>query len=81
MSRNNQISQPLRIFTVYHNPLDYPGKYVVRGCNSAAGIIVNDPEPTCVVGTLAEARASIPYGMHCMPRLPGDEPPIVEVWI
>lgn len=75
------IDQPLRIFTVYHNPRDYPGKWVVRGNNTVGGLIVNDPEPTYVGDSLAGARASIPHGMTMIPRMPGDEPPIVEVWV
>jgi len=67
------------IYTVYFNPSDYPGKYVVRVTTivGARGI-VGDPG---VFDSLENARECIPQSLMRMDRLPEDDPVIVEVWI
>ena len=74
-------TEPLRSFTVYYDPADYPGKYVVRGERIYPGLCVKDPEPAYVGDSLADARDVIPLTMTPLPRMTGDPPPIVEVWI
>jgi hypothetical protein len=74
------MGEPLRIWTIYRNPTDYPTKYVVRGA-SVTRTIVHDPEPTAVVDSLSEARAAVPSGLVCMPRQIADDPVIVECWL
>jgi hypothetical protein len=73
-------------WTVYYNPSDYPGLYVVRPWD----IVQGEPEPVprlsehWVCGSLEEARAIILHGdpsLYCLPRQPGDDPVIVEVWL
>jgi hypothetical protein len=71
----------LGIFTVYHNPLDYPGKFVVRRSVVSAGRVVTDRDPLAVVWSLEQARAAIPRGLTRLPRMPEDEIQIVEVWL
>ena len=66
---------------IYRHPLDYPGKYVVRGQVARPGGVVADPEPVGVVDTLEEARALIPEGLVCLARSPEDQPQIVESWV
>jgi hypothetical protein len=66
----------VEIYTVYYNPLDYPGLYVVRRW-------LND-KPTNDVHTaktLEEIRAFIPQDKVYLDRMPGDDPVIVETWL
>jgi len=78
------MADTLSIFTVYENPLDYPGRFVVRRFEVSADGAQPVPPPVAVVDTLAEARAAI-RRVHpcpvCMTRAEGDEPQIVESWI
>jgi hypothetical protein len=67
----------LEMFTIYCNPRDYPGKYVVRRHVTGIG---PDPEPLAVVDTLDEARDAVPPYLACMNRQPDDQPQIVETW-
>lgn len=70
---------------VYFNPSDYPGLYVVRPWD----IVRGELEPRSrrehwLCSTLEEARALIlrgDPGLYCLPRNPGDDPVIVEVWL
>lgn len=69
----------LDIWTVYWNPSDYPGVYVVRRCTvGAAGVTMHD-NPTVAL-TLDKARAAVPAHLLRLPRSPADDPVIVEVW-
>ena len=70
----------LPAFTIFYNPADFPGKYVVR--------LFDGEAPTkllCVKSTLEEARAAIPHEPPIeyinMGRHPEDDPVIVEVWM
>ncbi len=74
----------LFMWTIFWNPSDYPGKFVVRGFASNAApphdpIVA--PEPTAVVDTLEEARAAVPAGLVRTERHPEDDPVIVETWL
>jgi len=75
----------LSIFTVYRNPRDYPGSFVVRRFEvTADGCTQRAPLPLVVTDTLDEARAAVHRahpGAVCMARSDGDEPQIVESWI
>ncbi len=66
----------MEIFTVYWNPSDFPGKYVVRRFVGEKP----DPQPLAV-GTLEEVRGVIPAWMTCLARNPGDDPCILETWL
>jgi hypothetical protein len=71
----------LFMFTIYFDPRDYPGLYVVRGSAVSAGVIKMDRDPLAVVASLNEARAAIPDGLCMVPRTLDDEPQIVEIWL
>lgn len=71
----------LSIYTIYQNPSDFPGKFVVRqSLITENGINLVDP-PVSITETLEEARQTIPEGLTLIPRLPYDLPVIVECWI
>jgi len=76
----------LSIFTVYKNPRDYPGRFVVRRFEVSVASVEPLPVavPVAVVDTLAEARMAIRRAhpcAACMARADSDEPQIVESWI
>lgn len=71
----------LVIFTVYDNPDDYPGEYVVRRSFVGPSMAVQDVEPLLVSDDLAEVRAAIPAGCIRLERDPFDPPAIMEVWL
>src|SRR5262245_50223951 len=53
----------LHIWTVYRNPSDFPGKWVLRVHRVPGG-----PDPACHVrDTLAEIRTLIPLGLVMLP--------------
>jgi hypothetical protein len=69
-------------WTIYENPLDHPGKFVVRRWDVLEGR--TDPVPAdeaVVVKTLGMARMAVPAGSVCLGRQPGDDPAILETWI
>ena len=76
--------EALSIFTVYENPRDYPGSFVVRRFYVDGSSVQHAALPLVVTDTLDEARAAIrrahPVAV-CMARNDGDEPQIVESWI
>lgn len=72
----------LPIWTVYHNPADYPDKYVarmhlsdVRGSHATANIIIADDLETIRQILLADLH------LTCLERDPNDDPMIVENWL
>lgn len=70
----------LTVWTVYVNPLDHPGKWVLRGFNVAGGGAV--PHEHCVVAdSLEEVRAAVPPGLVRLPPSEHDEPHIFESWV
>lgn len=71
----------LSMWTVYERPRDYPEHYVARRWENVGG---REPVPTTdvfVAASLAEVRALLPPGLHCIPRFPDDQPVIVEIWL
>lgn len=69
-------------YVIYNNPRDYPNKFVVRRFAIIVDMPLADMEPIGVVNSLHEARALVPVNFDFkMPRLPRDEPQIVEVWM
>ena len=68
-------------WTIYERPDDYPNGYVVRGFEILSdGTVEPQPRPRFFT-TLDEARAWIPDGCICAPRLEVDAPSIVETWL
>ena len=68
---------PLRIWTIYKNPSDYPDKWVAR-------LFEND-QPTETVIAIDNyddlALQMMTQQLHRMPRSENDEPQIVEMWL
>jgi hypothetical protein len=71
----------LPIWTIYDNPSDYPGNFVVRRSLISHGGITPDPEPQIVTDTLEKARTVIPAGSIPFPRHETDDACIVESWL
>lgn len=69
------------MYTIYRFPRDYPGRYVVRGCEVRGAGIFHDLYPLAVALTLEDARSALPPGLYNLGREPADEPQIVEVWV
>jgi len=70
----------MNIYTIYFNPSDYPGKYVMRYHTVQNGEIVSDND--CVVSdSLEGARKSLPHGLYRCTKDMNDDPVIVEVYI
>lgn len=67
----------LEMYVIYHNPSDYPGKYVVRIWRGLQA----DREPLTVTTTLSGSRAALPPGLYNLERFEQDDPAIVEVWV
>ena len=68
ISRPPMPGNELSIYTVYNNPTDYPGKFVVRRYVSESGRTIADFEPLLVCDTLDQARAAIPTSHNiCTP--------------
>lgn len=73
----------LSMWVVYDHPSDHPDRVVVRESvvNASTGQVVLKPEAE-LFPTIEEARVSLrARGLGCVPRMPGDEPQIVEVWL
>ena len=67
--------------SIYYNPLDYPGKFVLRWQKVIRGAVLVDPDPLAIVDTLEQARQAVPYGLVRLVRHPANEPQIVESWV
>jgi hypothetical protein len=64
------------IFTIFKDPTDFPGKYVVR--------LFDGKQPTRLIAvkdTLEDARATIPKIFYRVPRSERDNPVVVETWL
>jgi hypothetical protein len=69
------------IWTIYKNPLDYPGKFVVRRSITYGPRLILHCHSCTVSDTLEEARATVPRGLYPFARMDGDEAHIVETWL
>lgn len=70
----------LSIWTVYDHPRDYPASFVARRSEVIDGVVQVTAD-MFVADTLDELRALLPPGLYRLPRFPGDQPHIVEVWL
>ena len=73
---NLTVRDVLEIWTVYENPSDHPGKFVVRKFHLDQPTDVHHVEDT-----LEAARKHVPFGLIRLPRSAGDDPVILEVWL
>ncbi|MEM1027427.1 MAG: hypothetical protein AAGJ38_05030 [Planctomycetota bacterium] len=72
----------LVMYVVYERPRDFPNTYVVRRhFTRPKGGTVAEATPWAVAPDLDAARLSLPLGLHCLTRSPGDDPVIVETWM
>lgn len=73
------MSNVLSMWTVYDHPSDHPAHWVARRWE-----VAKEAKPTqdlLLADTLEALRAQLPPGLYRLPRQPGDEPAIAEVWL
>lgn len=69
-------------FVVYDSPSDYPlGTIVVREWHIGAGTLHATSDARTFVSIQEAHEELLKTGLTCMPRMPDDDPVIVEVWI
>jgi hypothetical protein len=71
-------------YTIYRNPSDSPGTYVLRGWEIMSGVVVYGPGvamPETDEALEALRRTMELEGRICLARSPSDDPVIVESWI
>jgi hypothetical protein len=72
-------------YTIYKNPSDHPGMYVMRGWDVEDGKTVMSDEALCM--PISEFALEIlrttlgNQGLFCIGRQSMDDPVIVETWI
>jgi hypothetical protein len=80
MPRHNLTDTHLTIWTVYRNPTDYPGLWVLRPFDVGPEGV--QPRTDCVVAdTLGKIREALPPGLHRVSRDQSDYPAIYESWV
>ena len=72
MIRNGE-DRPVTVWTIYHEPNDYPGRWVVRGHEVFPGRGLQPHSFCFVTRTLSEARAKVPAGTRRFRRAPKDD--------
>jgi hypothetical protein len=71
----------IRLFVIYHNPSDFPGKYVVREWTVVVEKTIPNPRPVAIKNTLEDARQAVPQPALNLGRYMSDDPVIVETWM
>lgn len=74
----------ISIYTVYKNPIDYPGKYVVREFKIVQGTAgpLASREPLIVADSYEDIKKRMQrMQLVCVARHPEDEPQIMESWM
>jgi hypothetical protein len=71
----------LAVYTVYFNPTDFPGRYVVRRFLVHPNDPRPDPSPMHVGDTLDSARDAIPPGLIRFSAGDEDDMSIIESWM
>jgi hypothetical protein len=75
------MSEPLRLWTIYRHPSDYPDKYVAR-LFEVKGTGPRPTESIVIAPDLETLRAQMmEMKLTKMDRMKDDDPVIVEVWI
>lgn len=71
----------LTMFTIFYNPTDYPGQWIVRRFLITRGDVLPDRHSTGFALDLDAARSLIPLGLVRLDRSPQDHASVVETWI
>lgn len=72
----------LKMYVLYHNPSDYPGKWVVRRWVIKQEGPVPDYEPMSVADTREGALSCLEWlGLSRVGRDPRDQDQIKEIWL
>lgn len=71
----------MKMYVVYKNPKDYPGKYVLRAFTFKGLDVVPDKKPIIVDEDLHKVREMIPSECTGITRSGGDDPVILETWL
>lgn len=72
---------PLRIWTIYDHPSDFPDMFVVRPHDVLPGGIVEWAEGYGCPDIEVLREHMRMMGLTCIPRRPEDDPVIVESWL
>lgn len=77
------MTDALFIYTVYDHPLDYPDSYVVRKWNVVDGNTIPDLKVLIVSKDINIIRGMLvgEMGLTLMPRMPEDDPKILETYV
>lgn len=77
-----EMQKGVHLFVIYENPRDHPGMFVVREqVGLMSGLVLASTEASAH-NTLEGAREPLRRrGLTCIPRVPADDPVIVESWI
>ena len=75
----------LLIYTLYRNPRDYPGQWVVRRYRVVSAVVEADLYPLYVGDSRDEAEAAVRnaarFPIDWIDRMEDDDPAIVGVWM
>lgn len=71
------VPEPIVMWVIYFNPTDYPGLFVTRK------FVGETPTGDYAACKDLETARELPvmHGLTMVPRMEGDEPQIVEVWL
>lgn len=72
---------PMYVWTIYDDPVDFPGRFVVRRFRIRGANPEPEAKPWSIKGSLPEARGTVPAGLIRISRARDDEPHIVECWL
>jgi hypothetical protein len=75
------VSNELVMWTIYDHPTDIPDSFVARKSLVGAGTIVHTAEHLTAPDLDQLRKNMCDRQLYCIPRYPGDDPNIVEVWI
>jgi hypothetical protein len=72
----------MTVWVVYDHPTDYPDAYVARPQFVMADHSVMACKLAFINDNLDVIRdALVEAGLHCLSRMPGDDPKIMETWL
>jgi hypothetical protein len=72
----------MRIWTIFRDPLDIPGKFVLRGFSVVPGVAEPEPDEKAYASESLEAlRNMLPADLVRLPPDATDHETVVESWI